>query len=352
MVRIIYRIKLIHIFIYCITIISLNINTGEAQNRTRTKVKSQELIFSTAFPANHTMQVHVFEPWAKKIQNQTRGRIIIKFYTAGVLGKSSEQYYLTEKGTSDLTYTLHDYTPGRFPMTEVFGLPFMTPSAEIASIAMWKTYEKFPDFKNEYSKVKLLALFCHPGGDFHTRTRPILKISDFKGLRLRTANPFVTSALHIFGATPVTLPINETYAALEAGKVDGTVAPWEGLGIFKLDDTTKFATNADFYTMTMMVVMNKNKFDALPDDVKKIINDNSGLSLSTECGKIYDATDEPFRERALKKGIVEFNLDPKEKRKLEALTLPLRVRWVKDMRSKGLQGKEVLKEVLELIGKN
>jgi TRAP-type transport system periplasmic protein len=345
------KVKITSLFLYCILFGVFAINITEAKPKASLDVKTVELKFSTGFPANHTMQVRAFEPWAKKIRELTKNKVVIKFFPAGVLGKTLEQFNLAEKGITDITYTLHDYTPGRFPMTEVFELPFMTPSAERASIAMWKIYEKFPDFKKEYKSVKLLALFCHPGGDFHTRTRPITKISDFKGLKLRTASPFVTSALNIFGATPVSLPINETYAALESGKVDGTVAPWEGLGIFKLDDITKFATNADFYTMTMMVVMNKNKFDSLPNDVKKIINENSGLVLSTECGKLYDATDEPFREQALKKGIIEYNLDPKEKRKLEALTLPLRVRWVKDMNSKGLPGKEVLKEVLEIIGK-
>jgi TRAP-type transport system periplasmic protein len=344
--------KVIAVFLFCIIFFLLLVNITETKPKTNVNIIPLELKFSTGFPANHTMQVRVFEPWAKKIKEQTKNRIVIKFYPAGVLGKTLEQYDLAEKGVTDLTYTLHDYTPGRFPMTEVFELPFMTPSAEITSIAMWKIYEKFPEFQKEYSKVKLLALFCHPGGDFHTTKRPITKISDFRGLKLRTASPFVTSALNIFGATPVSLPINETAAALETGKVDGTVAPWEGLGIFKLDDHTKYATNADFYTMAMMVVINKKKFDSLPDDIKKIIQNNSGLDFSTECGRIYDATDEPFRERALKKGIIEYNLDPKEKRKLEALTLPLRVRWVKDMKSKGLPGKEVLKSVLELLGKN
>jgi TRAP-type transport system periplasmic protein len=324
---------------------------SDAKPKQPQKVTSTELKFSTGFPANHTMQARVFEPWAAKINKLTNGRINIKFYPAGALGKTLEQYDLVEKGTADMCYNLHSYTPGKFPMTEVFELPFMTPSAEKASTAMWKTYEKFPEFRREYSKIKLLALFCHPGGDFHTRSRPITKISDFKGLKLRTANPFVTSALKIFGAIPVSLPINETYSALENGKIDGTVAPWEGLGMFKLDEMTKFATNADFYTMAMYVIMNINQYESFPNDIKKIIDDNSGLSLSVECGKIYDATDEPYREKALANRITEFNLDPREKRKLEALTLPLRVRWVKEMDTKGLPGKEVLKTVLELIGK-
>jgi TRAP-type C4-dicarboxylate transport system substrate-binding protein len=248
-----------------------------------------------------------------------------------------------------MIYILHDYTPGRFPLTEVFELPFMVPSATATSRAMWKTFEKFPEFQKEYDKVKVLALFCHPGGDFHTTKKPIKSIEDFKGLKIRTANPFVTDALKSFGAVPVTAPVTETYTVLERGVVDGTVVPWEGLGIFKLDDLTKFATKLSFYTMTMMVVMNKAKWDSLPQDVKDVIDRSSGMAMSLACGNAYDAAEEPFRQQALKKGIQEIELPAADKQKLHDLTVPMRAEWVSKMESKGLPGKAVLDAVLKFI---
>jgi TRAP-type transport system periplasmic protein len=315
------------------------------------KVPAIELVFSTPFAANHTMQIRVFEPWTKKIYDLTKGKVEIKVYAVGNVGNANEQFDLARKGTADIAYALHDYTPGRFPMTEVFELPFMITKAETTAIVMWNTYQKYPDFQKEYKDVKVLALFCHPAGQFFTANRPISKISDFKGLKLRTVNPFVSSALVIFGATPVQQPVIETRKSIEEGKIDGTAIPWEGVFIFRLDDLLRFVTITNFYTETMMIVMNKNKFDSLPDDIKKVIDENSGLSLSTECGNVFDSTEEPYREQALKKGIIEFKLNQKDIKKLEALTLPLRMRWVKDMESKKLPGKEVFKSVSELLGK-
>jgi len=131
--------------------------------------------------------------------------------------------------------------------------------------------------------------------------------------------------------------------------VDGTVLPWEGIGIFKLDDLTKYATRADFYTMTMMVVMNKNKWNSLPADVKKVIDANSGMVLSEWCGKVYDETDEPFRQRALKKGIQEFEFSAADMKRLEDLTIPLRQQWIKSMEDKKLPGKAVLEAALKYL---
>jgi len=314
--------------------------------------KTIELKFAHAFSPKHTMQVKVFEPWAEKISKETNGQVKVTFFPGGALGKTPDHYDLAEKGIADMIYILHDYTPGRFPMTEVFSLPFMTPTATKTSRAMWKTYEKFPEFRKEYDRVKVLALFCHPGGDFHTVKKPIRTIEDFKGMKIRTANPYVTEALKIFGAVPVTTPVTETYTALERGVVDGTVVPWEGLGIFKLDDLTKYATIADCYTMTMMVVMNKNKWESLPPDVQKVIDQNSGMALSVWCGKVYDETDEPFKQQALKKGIEVIEFSPADMEKLKDLTLPLRDQWVKNMEAKGLPGKAVLETVLQYLQEN
>ncbi len=310
---------------------------------------AETLRFATGFSPKHTMQVKVFEPWAKQIEQRTNGKVKVVMYPGGALGKMQTLYDLAEKGIADISYTLHDYTPGRFPMTEVYSLPFMTPTAEKTSMAMWKTYEQSPDFQKEYDKVKLLALFCHPGGDLHTTKIPVHKLEDLKGLKIRTASPYGTEALKIYKATPISMPITETYTALERGVVDGTVAPWEGLGVFKLDDLVRYSLEIDFYTMTMMVVMNKRKWDSLPEDVKKIIDDTTGLKMSVAAGKAYDETDQPFKQQAVSKGVKVFKPTQEEITKLKNLTKPLRKEWIQKCASKGLDAHSVLKTSLQLL---
>lgn len=306
-----------------------------------------ELKFATGFSPKHTMQVKVFEPWAKKISKLTGGKVKVTFFPGGALGKAPATYSIVEKGIADIGYYLHDYTPGRFPLTTVFELPFMVPSATKLSRAMWKTYEKFPAFQKEYDKVKLLALFGHPGGHFCTTKKPVKTIADFKGLKIRTVSPSVTKALKVFGAAPVSMPITETYTALERGVVDGTVVPWEGVAIFKLDDLVRYVTEADFYTVTMAVVMNKKKWESLPDDVKKVIQENSGMALSLACGKAFDDTNEPMKKKCLSKGVKPMKMSAEDMEKLKALTMPLRTEWVEEMKAKGLPAEKVLETALE-----
>ena len=304
--------------------------------------KTINLKFSTGFSPKHTMQTKVFEPWAKKVNAMTNGQVKITFFPGGALGKTPDQYDLAEKGIADISYTLQDYTPGRFHLTTVFELPFMITSATQTSKAMWKVYEKFPKFQKEYNKVKLLALFCHPSGNFNSVKKPIQTIADLKGMKFRTASPHVTEALKMFGAIPVNMPITETYMSLERGVVEGTVLPWEGNFIFKLAELLKYGTETKFYTMTMMVSMNKRKFDSLPKDVKKVFEETTGIAMSMEAGKVYDDTNAPMRGLCVKKGMKVIQLPENEKKKLEALSEPIRSAWVKEMTAKGYPAQAII----------
>lgn len=311
--------------------------------------KTIDLKFATGFSPKHTMQTKVFEPWAEKIGQMTDGKVKVTFFPGGALGKTPDHYDLAEKGITDISYTLHDYTPGRFPMTTVFELPFLIKSATSTSKAMWRLYEEFPEFRKEYDKVKTLALFCHPSGSFNTVKTPIRSLADLQGMKFRTASPHVTEALKIFGAIPVNMPVTETYTALERGVVEGTVLPWEGNFVFKLSELLKYGTETDFYTMTMLVVMNKRKWESLPEDVKKVIDETTGMAMSAEAGRVYDVTNEPMKQLCIKNGMQAIALPSAEKDKLESLTMPLRDQWVADMNKKGLPGQAVLDAAVEFI---
>ncbi|MBN1907854.1 MAG: TRAP transporter substrate-binding protein DctP, partial [Deltaproteobacteria bacterium] len=195
----------------------------------------------------------------------------------------------------------------------------------------------------------VLALFCHPSGHFNTVKKPIKNLEDFQGMKFRTASPHVTKALKAFGAVPVTMPISESYSALERGVVDGTVLDWNGLHVFKLAELLKYSTETDFYTMTMMIVMNKRKYDSLPDDIKKIIDQTTGIVMSRDAGKAYDEMRLVEREQCLEDGMQTIQLPSEDIKKLQALSMPLREEWVEEMNNKNLPGKAILDVAIKFI---
>lgn len=306
------------------------------------------LKFAHPYPPMHPQHKEVLVPWAKKIEEGTGGKVQVKFLTGGALGKPGQTYDVVAKGIADIGWDICDYSPGRFLLTTAVELPFMVKSAEKGGVALWKTYEKFPEFQKEYEDTKLLALAPHAPGVISSAKKPIKTLDDLKGMKFKTASSFVTDALQLFGAVPVVQPVTETYTSLERGVVDGVISTYDGIVIFKLNELLKYYTAADFYSMVFWVAMNKDKYNSLPDDVKKVIDDNSGLVFSQIHSASFDDTAARLRTVALKTG-EELKLSDAEQKKLEDLTMPLKDKWVADMEAKGLPGKAVLDTITEYL---
>ncbi|MEJ2639826.1 MAG: TRAP transporter substrate-binding protein [Desulfosarcinaceae bacterium] len=307
--------------------------------------KTIVLKFAHPYPPMHPQHKGVLVPWAKKIEEASGGAVKIKFIPGGALGKPGQAYDMVEKNIADIGWDIADYTPGRFPLTTVIELPFMVQTAEKASVALWKTYEQFPEFQKEYADTKLLMLSAHAPGFFATVKKPVKSLADLKGLKIKTASSFTTNALELFGAVPVTQPVTETYTSLERGVLDGVVMPFDGIVIFKLNELLKYYTPADFYSLVFWVAMNKHKFESLPDNVQQIIEENSGLSFSRAFGKSFDQTYAAMKQVCLKTGMQEVKFPDSEMQKLIQLTEPMKDQWVKEMEAKGLPGKAVLEAV-------
>jgi len=311
--------------------------------------KTYHLKFAHPYPSMHPQHKAVLVPWAKKIEEATGGRVQIKFFPGGALCKPGQTIDVIEKHIADFGWDICDYSPGRFPLTSVIELPFMIKTAEQGSVALWKTYEKFPAMQKEWSKIHLLALAPHAPGVFATKKKPIRSMADLKGLKLKTASSFTTDALALFGAVPVVQPVTETYTSLERGVVDGVVNPYDGMVIFKLNELLKYFTPANFYTVVFWVGMDKKTYEAMPDDIKKIIDENSGLTLSRIHGQSFDQTYNMFKKVCIKSGMQEVDLPAAEMDKLVSVSSQLRDKWVKDMEAKGLPGKAVLDTALEYL---
>jgi len=309
-----------------------------------------QIRFSSIFPVQQVITKEIIIPWIDKINKESGGKVKITLFPSGALGKANAQIDLVTKGIADMTYHLADYTPGRFPLTTVFSLPFIPPSGQKVAEAMWKTFEKEPAYQKEYSDFKVLALFGHSGGHFFTVKKPIQTIADFEGMKMRTANPAISKALTLWGAVPIEQPIVESYQAMQLGVIDGTVLVWEGMQVFKLNEVAKYATLANLYTMPMMIVMNKDTWNKLPKDVQDLIDSTTGLQMSSDAGLAFDEVEKPFRKMALDRGMKEYTFSDAEYKKLKDSTMPLRDEWVTEMSQKGYPAKEVLDTVLGYVG--
>jgi TRAP-type C4-dicarboxylate transport system substrate-binding protein len=295
----------------------------------------------------------VLEVWADKVEAASGGHIKVDHYPSMQLGgKPPELMDQAIDGVADIVWTVVGYTPGRYPATEVVELPFMMTDARAVSRAYWQMFEKHMKDK-EFSNLEILGTWVHGPGMIHTKN-PVNTPADMQGMKIRGGSRSVNSLLTKLGATPVGMPVPAVAEGLSKGVIDGTTIPWEVTGALKVPELvtnhTEFSGSA-LYTLTFVLAMNKDKYESLPDDLKAIIDANSGEEFSVFAGGTQEDADGPARENAVKLGNNIITLDAAATEEWRALAQPIYDEWVADMSKRGIDGQALIDEARMLIDK-
>lgn len=306
-------------------------------------------------PPPATVPKHILKPWAARVEEAAGGKLKIEHYDAMALGgRPPDLMDQAIDGVADIIMTVVGYTPGRFPKTEVFELPFMMTDPVATAKAFQELVET--DLQDgEYSSVKVLGAWVHGPGVVHTKDG-VTKLEDLEGKKLRGPTRVISDLLGELGATPVGMPLPAIPEALSKGVVDGTVIPWEVTPAIKLSELvtnhTEFGGNEALYTATIIMVMNRDKYDSLPDDVRAAIDAESGMKLAEFAAQVMYDYDKPGRDIAEAAGNSIVQLDEAEVARWKAKAQPVIERWVADMDSKGIDGAALIEQAKALIKKH
>jgi TRAP-type transport system periplasmic protein len=294
------------------------------------------------------------KPWADAVTAESGGRIKVEIFAAMALGGRPPQLYdQVREGVADVVWTLPGYTAGRFPKSEVFELPFMAASAEATAQATQEFYEKH--LRDEFKDVHVLVMHAHAPGSFFMVSKPVTTVDDLKGLKIRAPTRIINEALKALGATPVGMPVPELPQALSRGVVDGATIPFEVALPLKAHELVKHVTEVPgsrgFYTSVFLYAMNKARYDGLPADLKKVIDNNSGMALARKVGRIWDEVEKPGRDAAAAAKVTFHAFPPAEVAKMQAATQPVIDAWIKEMDGKGMNGRMLVDDARAMIAK-
>ncbi len=314
------------------------------------------LKFHTFMAPQSNVWLNMHKAWMDKVEKDSAGRIKFEAYPAMQLGGTPVQLYdQARDGVVDIVWTLPGNTAGRFPRIEVFELPFMMNNAEATSRAYWEYVQTMaPD---EFKDTQVIALQVHGPGMFHTKDKQIKKADDVKGMKLRGPTRQITKMLGYVGATPVGMPLPAIPDALSKGTIDGCVIPWEVVPSVKVQELTKFHSEFDpaggaLYTTTFVMAMNKKKYESMPPELRKIIDNNSGMETSAWLGKTQQAGDPAGRKSAVDRGNTIYTIPAADAQEFKRKARLVEVEWVEDMNKRGFDGKKLLDTARALIEKH
>jgi TRAP-type C4-dicarboxylate transport system substrate-binding protein len=304
-------------------------------------------------PPQATIPAKAILPWIEKVQKESGGKLKVEKYDAMALGGTPPQLVdQVNDGFVDLIWTVIGYTPGRFPATEAFELPFIMTNGEQTSRAFQLYCEKH--CVDEFKGMKVIAWHTHGPGLIHSKN-PVTKLEDMQGLKIRGGSRVINQMLEKLGSTPVGMPVPATTEALSKGVIDATTVPWEVTPSLKISELvhnhTGFSGKNGLYTQTFVFAMNQASYDKLPDDVKKVIDANSGIETAAFFGRVMDQGDQAGLKIAQDRKNNIMTLDEAETQRWKDAAAPVVDAWIQEVSGKGLDGKALVEEARALIAK-
>lgn len=295
-------------------------------------------------PEQSFVPAKILTPWADAIEKDSGGRIRIERYPSMQLGgKPADLIDQMQDGVADIVWTLPGYTPGRFPRTEVMELPFMVSNSEAASRAFWQLAES-DMMTTDFKDMKLLGLWVHGPGVIHS-SKPVTRVEDMTGLKLRGPSRATTKLLEKLGATPVGMPAPAVAEAVSKGVIDGALLPWEVTSSVRIAELvshhTEFPTEG-IYVASLMLAMNKGVYEGLPEDLRAVIDRHSGAAFSANAAKLQQAADAPMRAEAQARGNTIVTLPPEEAMRWLDAALPVIEGWVDESQAQGFDGSDLI----------
>jgi len=289
-----------------------------------------------------TQQDTLLREWGKELEKRSGGRVKVNYFAGGTLVPAQQTYDAVVKGIADVGNHVLGYTMGRFPFCQVLDLPIGFPSGTAPTKIANALYDKFKP--KEFNDVKVLWLHSMPDGFVHTKTKPVRKLEDMQGLKLRCYGSNA-KFVGLIGAAPVAMPMPDVYDALAKGVVDGTMSSYEALQGFRTGEHIKYSTenSGTTYAAAFIVVMNKKRFASLPPDVQSTLDELSKEYIEKYANMWTDINAEG-KKWLTERGVEIITLGPEERaRWYEKGTKPLVDAYISEMKTKGLPGEEAIR---------
>ena len=206
-----------------------------------------------------------------------------------------------------------------------------------------------------FGDIHVIAVHVHGPGIIHKKGGPIESTADLNGLKLRGPSRQANALLETLGATPVGMPVPAFPEALSKGVVDGGVIPFEvvpGLKVHELTDShTGISGDRALYNTFFIWGMNKAKYDSLPDDLKAVIDANSGLETSGMAGAAMDKGDEIAEKLIGERGNTINYLGEDVVAELRVIGDAQTAAWIVEATEKGLDGQAMVDDAAAMVEK-
>ena len=243
---------------------------------------------ASEYPDKHPTVKNGWFPWIEELKQKTNGRLVIQFFNPNTLVPQKEAYNALTSGSADMIFNVTWRNQGKFPLADATALPMLFNGAEAGSLTIWDLYQALPEWQAEYKDVKVFWQWTSATIQLHTKKKLIKDLEDLQGLKIIGWNPRNLEMIKALGANAIEMTPQDTYLALERGMADGVMCPLAPMRAFKITDAAKYHTIIDLNCDAFYAAMNWNKWNSLPDDLKKVLEEKTGRQMALVSGRTLD----------------------------------------------------------------
>ncbi|MDH3740908.1 MAG: TRAP transporter substrate-binding protein [Hyphomicrobiales bacterium] len=297
---------------------------------------AEKLVISSWAPPTHGINAKLWPRFIEMMEKATDGRVSAEIKYK--LAPPPAQFDLVQDGAADFTWIFHGYNPGRFVATKLIELPGYEGSAEAASVAYWRAYDKFLASANEHKGVKLIALHTHGPGQLHS-AKKVTSLAEIKGMKLRLGGGVSGDVGSALGATGIRVPAPKVYETLASKAADGVMMPMEGKKGFKLTEVAQhtYQMPGGFYRGSFALIMNEDKFKSLSEQDQKALMTIFGEAVSQMSGKVWDEIDATGTEATKSTDGNSINMaSDADQAAYAAIAKPIRAKVIAEVSAKGV----------------
>jgi TRAP-type C4-dicarboxylate transport system substrate-binding protein len=347
--------KRIVIILCAVLVISALILSGCSKTETTTtttgttSTQAIELKFSYWPPPADPWVIGGILPFGPAFEKATNNKVKVTFFCGATLGAPPDHLDLVKNDIADIGWINPAFTSGVFPLCDIRNLPFLYPSVEVAAKVFWKQQEYINPI--EFKDIKALWTFPTPLMELSTVTKQVKTLDDLKGLKFGETEPINAKSCAALGLSPVVIP-DETqiYTSLQTKMLDGRFQEWNGLQTWKCGEVTNWrVTNVRIATHQNVIIMNLQKYNSLPEDVRQALDDVTGFNLSAQEGVVWAQIEKDAQARQLAadqaRGVpAPYVLPDSERQKMITATQSVVDDWIKTCTTagKGAQAQELL----------
>jgi len=333
-------------FLFLLISVAMVVFLGACSSSSSTDEDGDKITLSYAFFApDNTFPAVQMKKWAEELEKRTDGKVEVDLFFGGTLLEADNMFDGVINGTADIGLTSTTYEPGRFPLLEISDLPNNYPDSEVASQVVADLINEYPPEALKDFKI-LTAFATEPA--YIQSTKSISNLEELSGTQLRISGA-LTPVMKALGAAPVGMAQSEVPEALQTGVVDGNVSSREVLKDLKIAEYVQYVTDYPLTINTFVAVMNKDKWEILPEDVKQVMDElNKEMTVFT--GQYLDKhTEEALNWSAEEEGLEVVPLSEEETKVWDETVEPVKADAVKKAEEQGLPGEEYRDRIKELV---